>query len=563
MIDLTGIEPSQEMCDKLFPTTYIGPSWQTTEDGDWLLPQYSLGWEILGWCAQWLTTPDGDPWVFTPEQARLVLWLYEVDDRGQRVYRKGVVQRAKGHGKDPFAAALCLVELVGPCRFSHWELQGKPFKGYHPDMQPAGKENRSSWVQLAATTTEQNKNTMLLIPSMLPKTTRAQFNLDVQKQIIHVSGTGRRLEAVSSNFSGLEGARPSFALMNETHHWQISRGGDQLYQVIRNNVQKTPGAWFLCITNAYQPGEGSVAEDIRLAVMREREGLAMDTGWFFDSVESHPEAPMTPDWSVFVLRRVYGDSYWVKLEDIAKQSLLDTSVPVSKLLRMFYNQIVASEDALFSEGDWDGVRRIGARLERGDEIVLGFDGGKTDDATALVALRLSDRTIFPIHIWQKLEGPAGDNWHINEEEVDSMVHMCFREYKVRAFYADVALWESWIHQWADTYREDLLIKASPRSAVGFDMRGSQEKITRSNEAFLQSVLDRKIFHDGDPVLRRHALNAKRRENRWGLTFGKESRESPHKVDGYAAALLAFIAANDYAESGKQPARQYARRLYQF
>lgn len=553
MLDLTGLEPSQELCDKLFPTTYIGPSWQTTTAGEWVLPQLTLGWEILGWCAQWLTTPEGDPWVFTPEQARLVLHLYEVDHRGQRVYRKGVVQRAKGHGKDPFAAALCLVELVGPCRFSH----------FGEDGQPVGKENKASWVQLAATTTEQNKNTMLLIPSMLPKHTREQFSLDVQKQIIHVSGTGRRLEAVSSNFSGLEGARPSFALMNETHHWQVSRGGDQLYQVIRNNVQKVQG-WFLCITNAYMPGEGSVAEDIRLAVMREREGLAEDTGWFFDSVEAHPEAPMTPDWSVFVLRRVYGDSYWVKLEDIATQSLLDTSMPVSKLLRMFYNQIVASEDSMFSEGDWDGIRRPGEKLQRGDEIVLGFDGGKTDDATALVAMRLSDRTLFPIHVWQKLEGPAGDGWHINEEEVDSMVHLCFREYKVRAFYADVALWESWIAQWADLYREQLLIKAnSSRSAVGFDMRGSQEKITRANEAFLQSVIDRKIFHDGDPVLRRHALNAKRRENRWGMTFGKESRESPKKVDAYAAALLAFIAANDYAESGKKPARQYTRTLYQF
>ena len=552
MIDLTGIEPSQEMADKLFPTTYIGPSWQTTPDGEWKLPKRTLGWEILGWCAQWLTTPDGDPWIFTPEQARLILWLYEVDHRGRRTYRKGVVQRAKGHGKDPFAAAICLVELFGPCKFSHFDGEG----------QPVGKENTSSWVQLAATTTEQNKNTMLLIPSMLPKATREFYGLEVQKQIIHISGTGRRLEAVSSNFAGLEGARPSFALLNETHHWQVSRGGDQLYQVIRNNVQKVQG-WFLCITNAYQPGEGSVAEDIRLAVMREREGLAADTGWFFDSVEAHPEAVMTPDWSVFILRRVYGDSYWVKLDDIANQSLLDTSMPVSKLLRMFYNQIVASEDALFSEADWDGARKHGARLEPGDEIVLAFDGGKTDDATALIALRLSDRVLFPIHIWQKPDGPSGDNWHINEEEVDSMVHLCFREYKVRAFYADVALWESWIQSWADLYRETLLIKASPRSAVGFDMRGNQQKITRGNEALLQSILDRKTFHNGDPHLRRHALNAKRRENQWGLTFGKESRESPHKVDAYAAALLAYIAANDYAESGKQPAREYTRRLYQF
>lgn len=558
-VDVTGVTPSQEAADAYFPTSYIGPSWERDEDGNWLLPEFSLGWEILGWCAQWLTNPDGDPWIFTDEQARLILWLYEVDQYGDRVYRKGVVQRAKGHGKDPLAAALCLVELIGPCKFSHWE-KGQPF----------GKANMSAWVQLAATTTEQNKNTMLLIPSMLPKRTREQFGLDVQKQIIHVTGTGRRLEAVSSNFAGLEGARPSFALLNETHHWKPSQGGSELYQTIRNNVDKVQG-WYLCITNAYQPGQDSVAEQIRLAVNREREGLAMDSGWFFDSVEAHPDAPMTPDWSWFILTRVYGDSYWVDFKTIVK-SLIDTSVPASKLRRMFFNQVVASEDALFSEGEWDAVavfdvdsagRKAPRQLERGDEIVLGFDGGKTDDATAIVAMRIRDRFVTPIHIWQKPDGPAGETWQINELEVDSMVHMAFREYKVRAFFADVALWESYIAEWSDLYREMLLIKASPQSAIGFDMRQNRKKITLANEQLMQSVFDGKTVHDGDPLLRRHALNAKRHENEFGLTFRKDSRESNNKVDAYAAMLLTHIAHLALAESGRSAAPVYTSRLYQF
>lgn len=558
-VDVTGVTPSQEAADKYFPCTYIGPSWQVDDDGQWLLPKYTLGWEILGWVAQWLTNPDGDPWIFSDEQARLILWLYEVDRDGERVYRKGVIQRAKGHGKDPLAAALCLVELIGPCKFSHWE-----------NGHPVAKANTSSWVQLAATTTEQNKNTMLLIPSMLPKRTREQFGLDVQKQIIHVTGTGRRLEAVSSNFAGLEGARPSFALLNETHHWKPSQGGSQLYETLRNNVDKVDG-WYLCITNAYQPGQGSVAEEIRLAVNREREGLAMNSGWFFDSVEAHPDAPMTPDWSLFILTRVYGDSWWVKFNNIMK-SLIDTSVPVSKLRRMFYNQVVATEDALFSEGEWDAIRvfdfdirgrKIPRTLGRGDEIVLGFDGGKTDDATALVAMRIADRFVTPIHIWQKPDVETAVPWRINEQEVDSMVHMAFREYKVRAFFADVALWESYIAEWSDLYREQLLIKASPQSAIGYDMRQNRKKITLANEALMQSVFDRKTVHDGDPLLRRHALNAKRHENEYGLTFRKESRESNNKVDGYAAMLLAHMAQVALAESGKKAAPQYTSRLYQF
>jgi phage terminase large subunit-like protein len=94
------------------------------------------------------------------------------------------------------------------------------------------------------------------------------------------------------------------------------------------------------------------------------------------------------------------------------------------------------------------------------------------------------------------------------------------------------------------------------------MRGNQQKIARGVEAFVQAVIDKRIRHNGDKLLKVHVLNAKRRRNRFGLTFAKENAESPRKVDALAAALLAFIAMNDLIESGKQPARQYRRQLTQ-
>lgn len=79
---------------------FIGPAWQKTEDGKWLLPEYTLGWEILGWCARYLRhfKDDTKPLQLTPEQARLILWWYAVDERGKFVYRTGTLQRLKGWG---------------------------------------------------------------------------------------------------------------------------------------------------------------------------------------------------------------------------------------------------------------------------------------------------------------------------------------------------------------------------------------------------------------------------------------------------------------------------------
>lgn len=97
-LDISEIEPSAENALKYFPPDYIGPSWAKNEDGSWLLPEHTLGWEIAGWCAEWLRSPDGGPWRFTPEQLRLLLHVYSINEDGSWKYRKIFLQRLKGWG---------------------------------------------------------------------------------------------------------------------------------------------------------------------------------------------------------------------------------------------------------------------------------------------------------------------------------------------------------------------------------------------------------------------------------------------------------------------------------
>lgn len=553
-IDLEGVEPSLEAALKLFPPTDIGPLWATDENGDWLLPEITLGWEILGWCAEWLQMPDGSPWIFTDEQARLILWYFALDERGRFKYRQAVYQALKGAGKDPVAAVLCIVHLIGPCLFSHWDENGDP----------VGMDDKSAWVQIAAVAKGQTKNTMKFIPSLLPERTRQAFGgIDVQKEVIYAYHGERFLEVVSSASRSLEGNRPTFLICNETQHWLPSQGGVDLYETATDNVLKTPTGRFICITNAYEPGEDSVAQRIREEQEKVWAGTSQDSGWLYCSREAHPQSPLSAAWTPFILQIIRGDAVWLDIENIVTK-MNDGANPANRFRRMFYNQITAASDSLIGPTEWDGARADGALygdkrdLNPGDEITLGFDGGKTDDSTALVATRLSDKLIVPLAIWEK----QGDDWRINEAEVDSEVHLAFATYKVRAFYADVALWESYIANWSEAYREILLIKASPQSATGFDMRGNQQKIARGVEAFLQAIIDKRVRHNGDKTLKIHVLNAKRRRNRFGLTFAKENAESPRKVDGLAAALLSVMAMNDLIESGKQPARQYRRQLSQ-
>lgn len=552
-VSLDNITPSAEMAKKLFPPTLIGPTWQKDANGAWLLPKRTLGWQVLGWVAEWLTTPEGGPWMATPEQARFILWFYAIDEYGNFIYRNSVLQRLKGWGKDPIAAVMAIVELIGPSQFSHWT----------PDGDPVAKPHPSALVQVTAVSMDQTDNTTSLFPSLLPDRTRQHFRMDVQKEIIYANGGRNKLKAIGASFRAAEGGRVTFCIANETHHWIPSKGGDKFYRTIRNNLTKVKGR-LLCITNAFEPGEESVAETIRTDQEKVWAGLAKPSGWLYDSLEAHPDAPLTDDWAPYIVNTIKGDARWLDTQIIV-QSLQDTSIPASTHRRMWYNAIVASEDALFSPGEWDGILADGLLgnkhdLDPGDEIVLGFDGGKTDDATALVAIRMRDKLIVPLGIWQR--PPNVKEWRVSESQVETEVHQAFATFKVRAAYFDVALWESFILEWGEAYRETLLIKA-PNSAMGFDMRGNQQRVARGNEALVQTVLDGRIRHNGDKQLRNHVLNAKRRRNRFGLIFGKENAESSRKVDAYAATLLAFMALNDLNDSGKKPKPEYTRRLIQF
>lgn len=388
--------------------------------------------------------------------------------------------------------------------------------------------------------------------------------MDVQKEIIYANSGKQKLRTMSANFRSAEGGRVTFCIANETHHWTPGQRGPDFYNVITNNLTKVQGR-LLCITNAYEPGEDSVAQRIREEQEKVWAGLAKPSGWLYDSVEANAAAELTEEWAPHILAQIRGDAVWLNIEDIVSE-IQDGSKTVASKRRMWYNQIVSTGDSLVSVASWDGILKPGCYgdkrdLKQGDAIVMGFDGSKTDDATALVAIRIEDNLIVPLGIWQNPD-PA-QKWHVPVEEVESEVHLAFQMYRVHAFFADTAYWESQVDGWSDLYREQLLVKASSRSTVGFDMRGNKAKISQTTEAFVASIVDKRLRQNGHRLMRTHVLNTKRRANSYGLYFGKETSFSHRKIDGFAAGFLAYMALTALAESGKKPAKEYSRRLYTF
>ncbi|MFE1170445.1 terminase [Nocardiopsis sp. NPDC058789] len=520
-------------------------SWPDTVPPD----NRTLGWSVLEWVTDYVFQPDGpdagDPFTFTPEQVRIVLRWFEIDDRGAFKRRSGTVRRLKGWGKDPFLAVLALVEFVGPCRFGGWDADGEPIAVPH----------KSPWVQIAAVSLTQTRNTMRLMPGLMSPRMIEEFGIDPGKEIIY-SRAGGVLEAVTSSPRALEGGRATFVVMNETQHWLANNSGHDMAMTIAGNIGKSRGggARSMQITNAPLPGEDSVAEQTWDAWAKVQAGELVDAGMYYDSIE----APATVDLGDEASLRegilaARGDATWLDIDWIIS-TIYQGTYPPWQSRRMFLNQLTAPDDALVAVHEWDACATTD-RLEPGDDIVLGFDGGRRDDATALVAIRINDRLVQPLGIWEAPDGPAGQDWEVDREAVDGMVRNAFEVYKVRAFFADVALWESYVDQWSQDFRRKLKIKASARSAVGRDMRGGLKELTEANERLVAAIVDGKLKQSGHPALRRHVLNTRRRLNAYGVSFGKEHRESKRKVDGYAATMLADLARRVLLESPKYRKRR--------
>lgn len=456
----------------------------------------------------------------------------------------------------PACAAEPIVANMSACEFDT-SYECERHLQYHEDGPHAGDPlavpHPQAWVQISAVSQEQTSNTMALFPTIFSEETIARYGIKLQAEVIRAEGGKKRLQAVTSSYRAIEGKRTTFSLMNETHHWVTGNDGHKMAETIDGNATKMKSR-YLAITNAFLPGEDSVAERQRNSWQRIQDGRAEDARMLYDSIEANPATPLTAEALRIVLPKIRGDAAWLDVEEIIS-SMMNTQIEPARSRRMFLNQIVAGDDFLYGPEQWKPLEVEGAMLKAGDAIVLGFDGGKTDDATALVAIRVSDQVAFVLCLEEKPDYMTWrDKWEVDRQKVDASIHEAFRLYDVKAFYADVALWESYIDEWAELYRERLSVKATERHAIAWDMRTSLQRVTRAHERLVTAIFDGKIRHDGDADLRRHVLNVVRRENNYGVSFGKESKESKRKVDLYAAMLLAWEALHDLRTRAKPEAK---------
>lgn len=560
--------------------------WKPTHPGE--VP--TLGWYVLDWMTEFLARPAlgfYEPFEPYQEQADFILRWYEIDPyTGRFRHDRGVIQRPRGWGKSPLLAALAIVEGLADVFPDGWDADGQPVG------QPWSNV-RTPLVQIAAVTEAQTRFTWQPLLEMLREGPAVDEYRGLEPLDSFVNLPRGRIEQMTASPRSARGAPATFVVMDQTEAWTPEIHGPRFAQTLRTNAAKNGGRT-LESPNAFVPGEKSVAEESAKTWSLIQEGRSRKTGLLYDHREAPPETDMADRESLVAgLRVSYGDSSGhadgcvihtppcppghVDLE--AQISVIWDPATDPQLARADYlNQITHASDSWLSQPEW--AARFGAPEDAAEKapnvvpaiadrdlVVLGFDGSRkrtrgVTDATALIGCRVSDGHLFVVHVWEQPDGPAGDEWQVPTAEVEAEVRRAFATWTVVGFYADPALWESYVAGWEATYGSRLKVGRREHPIEWWMTGGRSSLISQALEQFHSAVVLGELTHDGHPVLTRHVLNARRRVRKFGMQIAKADPDSPNKIDAAVAAVLAWQCRLDALAKGLGQTRKagYVRRI---
>lgn len=353
-------------------------------------------------------------------------------------------------------------------------------------------------------------------------------------EIARRDGEGKLLR-LASDFRALHGYNPSLVVGDELAQWttpSLRRAWSAL--TTAGGARRRTQVFAITVAGESQHRHDSIL------------GNLIDRNEADGELEAHPGLTISRNHEARVLVVRY-ESPSAEVEDIAAHKLANPASWITHewLERQARNPELAAADFLqlhanvwsASQTTWLSAEQVGEVetpsrvVTAGEEITLGFDGSRYDDATVLVGAT-QDAHLFVLGFWERPEGERG--WEVPSSEVDAAVAFAMETYKVRRAYFDPPYWQSEIDAWAREWGSVIAPWATNRPGP----------MARAVERFHTDLLAGSLSLSGEGRLRRHLLNAHREKTRAGYWLTKDQKGSPHKIDGATACVLAYEARND-------------------
>lgn len=406
--------------------------------------------------------------------------------------------------------------LIGLPRKNSKSAQGSSFGLHGLLFSGEGAE-----VYSCAADKDQAKIVFGVAKKMVEKSAQLSELIVCYRDVLEVPSTGSIYKALSSEAFSKEGLNPSVVIYDELH----AAPNDELYQVMSLGSGTRRDPLLIAITTAGVKYDTTGQESV--CYRRYQYGCKVASGevedpFFYMCWYGAPQGSDYKDPAVWeAANPAYGD--FLDPDDFraALGRVTENDFRTKRL-----NQWVDSVQAWLPDGAWAGCRTDADLAEPGKGVVLGFDGSKSGDSTALVAVSVAaDPWVRVLGLWEK---PTDrEEWRVPRAEVKDAIRQACREYRVR----EVA-WDEF--QWLDAAEE--------LEAEGIPVVVFPQTLTRMGPAtqrFYEAVTTKRIRHSGDPRLARHLENAQLKVDSRGSRLQKDARNSPRKIDLAVAAVMAL------------------------
>lgn len=333
------------------------------------------------------------------------------------------------------------------------------------------------------------------------------------------------------------------ALTHNTHLW-FTPALKRAFHTVSRNLTKRPTEepWLFETTTMYKPGQNSIAEETyEVSKMADEGRLRRDSRLLF----IHRWGQITEDEMVdeAKLRAALVDAEGDAAEWLDQDRIIDDIYSpdndVNESIRYYLNALAGSAASWLTPAQIEAAKTQSS-LQPGDSVALGFDGSLTGDSTALVAVRLEDNLVQLLHIQEAPTDSTAKTWSVDQDMVDAAVAAAFRDFEVKAFFADPPFWQDRIERWELKWGKQLAPSTRQHPIMWWTSRRAQMAAAVEAAHTLVTTGEARI-HDDAPLIR-HLNNACRGGKNDELIY-KESKMSRHKIDAAVTMVVALKAAS--------------------
>ena len=355
----------------------------------------------------------------------------------------------------------------------------------------------------------------------------------VRRDEIRCTRTDGLYRATSADAGLAHGTNPSFVIVDEYHVHKT----DDLFVALTTGSATRSQPMTLIITTAGFDMESPLGLLYQYG-RRVESGEVSDPSFGFRWYGPHEDEefdPGDPD----VWKR-FNPSYEIMNE--AEFASAYKSTAESQFIRFRLNGWTSTESAWLPHGAWDSRLDETKPLQKGDRVIIGFDGAWKGDSTGLVACRVDDFHLGVLGHW---EAPLDDpHWRTPQADVQEAIREACRRFDVVEVIADPYRFELALQELSD---EGFPIVEFPTNAL--------KRMIPATASFYEAVMNDEVTHDGSPALARHLSNAVLKEDAKGARITKEYRTSKRFIDLAVAAVIAHHRARQWRDAAPKSESQ--------